>query len=374
MSSNRLLTICYTVVKGMPLGGGIETYTEEMGSRLAARGHRVIVYTMRHYGSQPGMYRGMEVRTLPTVQRKSSEKLVAAMLGTFAQVVRRECDILHLHAFGPAMFCGIPRLLHQKVVVQGHGLEWKRSRWSILGKTFLRLAEVPSAMFPNAVTVVSRTQQEHLRRAYGVASEFIPTGIKPPQPEQPGLIREYGLESGNYILFASRLVREKGAHFLIEAYRRLRPDVKLVIAGDAQHEQGYRRELAALAAGDPNIVFTGFVTGRLLRELFSHARLFVLPSEIEGMSIALLEAMSYGNGCLVSDIPENLDTAEGRAATFRSGDAQDLADQMAVLLRDPCRVRQLGTESREYVLANHTWDAIADRMLSFYGRVLNGRQ
>jgi glycosyltransferase involved in cell wall biosynthesis len=364
-------SVCYVVLKGMPLGGGIEKYTEEVGSRLAQRGHRVIVYAMRHYGTEFGRFKGMEVRPIPTLRMRSFEKLCASFLATLWQTVRRECDIVHCHAFGTAVFCGLPRLTGRRVVVQGHGIEWKRAKWSTLGRVFLRLSEAPSVACPNAVTVVSRTQQRYLKDTYRISSEYIPNGINEPTYETPELIRRLGLESRGYILFLSRLVREKGAHHLIRAYNRLRTDAKLVVAGDAQHEEEYKQELQSLAGGNPNIVFPGFATGRLLHELLSHARVFVLPSEIEGMSIALLEAMSYGNCCLVSDIPENLETVQGHAYTFRNANVDDLAERLGCLAAngDPL-IAATSRGAQEHVLRYHTWDAVADRMEALYARVL----
>lgn len=213
---------------------------------------------------------------------------------------------MHFHAFGPAMFCFIPRLMGRKVIVQGHGLEWKRSRWSIAGKMFLKLSEIPSVKFCNTLTVVSKVQQKYIRENYGIESVVIPTGVNPPVREEPQLIKEYGLKGNDYILFASRLVREKGAHYLINAYNSLKTNKKLVIAGDAEHEDKYKSELNRLAKGNEKIIFPGFATGKLLNELFSNCYLYVQPSEIEGLPIALLEAMSYGNCCLASDIEENI--------------------------------------------------------------------
>lgn len=369
---DRRLSIAYVVLKGIPVVGGIEKYTEEIGVRLAQRGHRIVVYAMRNYGTQAGMFRGMEIRTVPTLPFKGLEKMTASAIATLAQVARRDCDLVHCHAFGPAAFCGLPRLVGKRTVVQGHGLEWKRDRFNLLGKTVLRLSEIPSVRCPNALTVVSRTQQQYLQDQYGVSSEYIPTGINPPTPVEPELIKKWELSHGSYILFLSRLVREKGAHHLIRAYRRIKTDLKLVIAGDAQHEEEYKQELRNLAEGDPRIIFCGFATGRLLEELFSHCRLFVLPSEIEGMSIALLEAMSYGNCCLVSDIPENLEVSQGHNHTFRSANIDDLACQLERLTNaSMAEIADQAADARKHVLQNHTWDAIADKMEAFYRRVLN---
>jgi glycosyltransferase involved in cell wall biosynthesis len=364
------MKIAYIVLKGMPLGGGIEKYTEELGSRLVRKGHDVVVYAMQHHGAEDGTYRGMEIRTVPTIQSKSFEKITASFVATIRHSLKNDADIVHFHAFGPAMFSFIPRLLGKKVVVQGHGLEWKRSRWGAAGRLFLKLAEIPSVRSPHVLSVVSEVQKKYLKDTYGRESVCIPTGVNPPQLEKPDLIKQYGLQGNDYILFAARLVQEKGAHYLIEAYKRLKTDMKLVIAGDAQHEDAYKSRLHTLAAGNKNIVFTGFVTGKVLHELFTNCYLFVLPSEIEGLPTALLEAMSYGNCCLVSDIPENLEAMNDFGFTFKNMDTADLAKKLTGLIHDPDKVGSIKKQAKDHVLKNHSWDRIADDFEQLYTRLL----
>jgi glycosyltransferase involved in cell wall biosynthesis len=366
------MKIAYIVLKGMPLGGGIEKYTEEVGSRLSAKGHEVVVYAMRHYGAKDGVYKGMRIRTVPTIRAKSLEKMLASFFATLAQCREKGVDIVHFHAFGPAMFSFIPRLIGRRVVVQGHGIEWRRSRWDAGGRLFLRFTEMPSVRFPHAVAVVSEVQRRYLNEKYGIESTCIPTGVNPPQVEAPDIIKnEYGLAGNDYILFAARLVREKGAHYLIEAYRRLGTDLKLVIAGDARHEEEYKTELKRLAGGDEKIIFPGFVMGKKLYELYSNCYLFVLPSEVEGLSTALLEAMSYGNCTLVSDIDENLEAQRGIGYSFRSRDVEDLEQKLGMLLDDRATVGSVKERAREHVLENYSWDGIAERFETFYRNILN---
>jgi glycosyltransferase involved in cell wall biosynthesis len=366
------MKIAYIVLKGMPLGGGIEKYTEEIGSRLADRGHEIILYTMKHYGASDGFYKGMRIKTVPALRSKGLEKLSASFFATIKHCLEdRDTDIVHYHAFGPAMFSFMPRLIGRKVVVQGHGLEWKRSKWGLSGRLFLKLSEVPSVKFPHRLTVVSREQQKYLKNRYGLDSIYIPTGVNQPLMERPGLISQYGLKGNDYILFAARLVREKGAHYLIEAFNRLDTDVKLVIAGDAQHEETYKAELYKLAENNKNIIFTGFVTGRLLNELFYNCRFFVLPSEIEGLPTALLEAMSYGKICLASDIPENIEALSTFGYTFRNREVKDLTEKLGNLLNGNMD-KKLAKMASKHVLENHSWDDISKKFEILYKKLLNG--
>jgi glycosyltransferase involved in cell wall biosynthesis len=363
--------IAYIALKGMPFAGGIERYTEEIGRRLVFKGHDITVYSMRNYGAKDGIYKGMKIVTVPTYERKSLEKMTASFVAMIRQCMDKNTDIVHFHAFGPSMFCFIPRILGKKVVVQGHGLEWKRSRWGIAGRMFLKLAEIPSVMFPHALTVVSKEQQNYIKTKYGRKTYYIPTGVNPPRIEKPDLINQYGLQGNDYILFVARLVREKGASHLIKAYKRLKTDLKLVIAGDAPYEVGYKSELYKLSAGNKNIIFTGFVSGKLLQELFSNSYLFVLPSEIEGLPTALLEAMSYGNCCLVSDIPENVEALNSLGYSFKNKNVDDLAEKLTYLINDKNAVSKVKHEAKQHVIDNYSWDAIAVQFERFYSSLLN---
>ena len=366
------MKIAYIAVKGMPSGGGIETFTEGLGARLVEKGHEVTVYTIQHYGAPDGYYRGMRIRAVPTVKSRSFEKLHVWVSSTLEEARRKDTDVIHYHAFGSAAFSSLPRARGICVIQQGHGLEWMRSKWRLGARSVLKVLEMVSVRSAYALTVPSRVQQQYLMRQYGIASTYIPYGISSPVFEPPNLIRQYGLSGGDYVLFAARLVREKGAHYLIEAFNRVNPDIKLVIAGDAMYEETYKAELRELAANNPRIIFTGFVTGRLLHELFSNCYLFVLASEIEGLSIVLLEAMSYGNCCLVSDIPENLEAINGLGYSFKNKDVGDLAQKLSQLVDSNEAARELKSAAGAYIRNTLAWDRIADEFEAFYLKVLNG--
>jgi glycosyltransferase involved in cell wall biosynthesis len=252
------------------------------------------------------------------------------------------------------------------VVVQTHGIEWKRAKWGWGMRNILRLCEIPSTMFPDAFVVTSISQQKYFKEKYKVDSVYIPPGVNNPIYREPDLIKKIGLKGKDYILFAARLVPEKGAHYLIQAYNRLKTDLKLVIAGDAKYEDKYKNQLYNLAKGNNNIIFTGFVQGQLKEELFSNAYLFVSPSEIEGLSVSLLEAMSYGNCCLVSDIPENSEAINEFGFSFRNKDIDDLCAKLDSLING-----NNGTHFRkdlvmDYTLKNFSWDIITDKWEQLY--------
>lgn len=217
------MKIAYIALKGMQVAGGIEKFTEEIGSRLVKNGHEIIVYTTKHYvASDDRMFKGMFIKTVPSIRSKSLEKITATFMATVFLCLERDVDVVHFHAFGPSMFCFIPRLMGRKVVVQGHGIEWKRAKWNGFGKLFLKLTEIPSVIFPHLLTVDGITQKQYIMEKYGRESIFTPNGINPPKIEKPDLIKCHGLHGNDYILFAARLVREKGVKYLIEAYKQLK--------------------------------------------------------------------------------------------------------------------------------------------------------
>ena len=360
------MKIAYIALKGLPLGGGIEKYTEEVGSRLASRGHEVITYTMSHYGSKDGYYKGINIKTLPSINSKSFQKLSVTFLASLHCLFNSNVDITHYHAIGPSIFSFMPKFRKRKVVVQAHGIEWKRSKWGFLGKKFLKISEFSAIKFPDVLTVVSKVQKKYFKEKYGIESIYIPPGANPPNIRKPDLIKTLGLKGNDYILFAARLVREKGTHYLIQAYNKLKTELKLVIAGDAQHEEKYKKELFSLAMENKNIIFPGFVQGKIKDELFSNAYLFVSPSEIEGLSISVLEAMSYGNCCLVSDIPENLEVVDKFGYSFINKDINDLKKKLYFLIKDSNKIKEVKEKAKNYVIKNFSWDLITDKLEKLY--------
>lgn len=359
------MKISFLVLKGLPFPGGVERYMEAVGPRLSARGHDVRIYSISYRTKLPSSHGGMRICTVPAFPSKSLEKPSAALFASL-RASFDGADVVHVHTFGQSLFGILPRLLGKKVVIQGHGLEWRRAKWGRVARAFLRFSEWSSVHVPHALTVVSRTQKQYMKERYGVDASFIPPGVAPATVVPPEEIKKLGLRGGDYVLFAARLEREKGLHYLIEAYRTLKTGMKLVVAGDNPLDGTYRSEMHALAGGHPGIIFTGFATGRLLQELFSNCYAFVLPSEIEGLPIAVLEAMSYGCACLVSDIPENKEAIEGHGFTFQDRDPGDLARQLAFLIDSPEHVKAIGSAAKSYVAGRYDWDKVTLELEALY--------
>ncbi len=383
----RHLTIGFMAVKGISLGGGIESVTERLGSRLVERGHRVVVFSASQFGSKTGIYKGMEIRVCPSILQKHLHKITlfsSAMIPlVFKSCGRRlvakftkahttdraELDILHIHEF--SLFSWIPRLVGIPTIVQMHALLWKRAKWGPMSRLFLRVNDFSLRMFPCAVTCVSKTMKAYFEKTLGREVIYIPNGVEPPTPKPPDQIRALGLSGNDYILFAARLVPEKGAHYLIEAFKKVNPPLKLVIAGDDPFEKDYIRKLHELANNNEQIIFAGYVTGDKYLELITNASLFVLPSEIEGMPVALLEAMSYGKCCIVSDIPENVEAMAGNGFVFKNKSADDLAEMIRRAVEDKETASIIGQKAQEYVLSEYSWDRIVELYEDFYRRVID---
>ena len=366
------MKIHFLVAKEFFRGGGIETYTREVGRRLVERGHQVTVYSTRGNDACPNEWEGIRLIWLPRVKPYWAEKTCG---GVFAAMrARREDtpDVFHLHSVVAGSMAPILRSKGIPCVLQMHGIEWQRTRWGLAARTLLKAMERASLSAADAITCVSNTQCEYFKTHYAVPCEFIPTAADIKKYASPNLISEMGLRFREYVLFAARLVPEKGAHHLIRAYRRLTTDLPLIIAGEAPASGGYGEQLRNLAGEDSRIRFIGRVQGRLLEELFSNAALFVQPSELEGLSIGLIEAMSYGIQCLSSDIPENLEVVGDAALLFRNKDVDDLERRLIAALSNGTADTGLAAAARERVEKLFSWKRVVNQLEALYERVASG--
>jgi glycosyltransferase involved in cell wall biosynthesis len=349
-------------LKGIPYPAGIENFTEEVGWRLAARGHQVTVY-VRPYVDVRSEYRGVRIRHLPSLPSKHLDALSHTFLASL-DVLFADLDVVHYHALGPSVFSFLPRLRGMKTVAQVHGLDWQRAKWSAFASRCLRAAELSAIYFPHRTIAISATLKRYLETKYGRPVDYVPTGVASYDGRAAQQIRQWGLEKDNYILFLSRLVPEKGCHYLIQAYERLATDKRLVIAGPKAGEDAYHASLQR--PSNSKIIFTGAATGDLLTELFSNAYLYVVPSEVEGLSHALLQGLSHGRCVLASDIEANVEALGGCGVTFRSGDASDLGAKLQRLLDDPAWLQQCAANGRAHVRQHYSWDVVVDRLEAIY--------
>lgn len=353
--------------------GGVEIVVEELSTRMVQLGHSVVCYNRAgHHVSgkqydyeRVGEYKGVKLKSVPTIDFKG----LAAMSASFFAAVSAafsKCDVVHFHAEGPCAMLWLPKLLGKRCVATIHGLDHQRAKWGKMASTYIMLGEKCAVKYADEIIVLSERVKQYFWDTYGRATRYIPNGVTKPEKQDPELLQTLGLDKDNYILYLGRIVPEKGIHYLIDAYKQIATNKKLVIAGGSSDTDTYMNELKELAKDDPRIMFAGFVQGKILQELFSNAYVYCLPSDLEGMPLSLLEAMSYGNCCLVSDIPECAEVVEDKAVTFQKGNAADLREKLNNLLEDEQKVYLLKETASAFIQAKYNWDDVVQKTLSCY--------
>ncbi len=351
-------------LKGLPgTFGGVERHVEELGAALVARGHEVTAYVRPFYTPEEITCRGVRTKLLPTIHGKHLDATVHSFLGAWHAGLS-DFDVVHFHGMGPAAFSPITRLLGRRIVTTIHSLDFRRDKWGGFAKWVLRQSERVAVGSAHRVICVSRAIAARHALPKVV---HIPNGVGRPRPLPPKLITEkWGLTGGDYVLYAGRISPEKGVHHLVRAYRKVPGDRRLVIAGGSSHTDRYLADLAA--EKDDRTLLVGYREGDALAELFTNAAAFVLPSDYEGMPVALLEAWAYGLPALASGIEpcREIGGEDGdRCRYFTPGDADDLAAQLTGLLADGA-ARDMGERAKKHAQATYGWDAIAARVEEQY--------
>ena len=353
--------------------GGVEIVVEELSRRMACLGNKVDVYNRSgsHVSGSAFDSIGSElpentrVITIPTPENKTLNAFVYSFLASLRALFGRY-DVIHFHAEGPAAMCFLPKLFGIRTVVTIHGLDWQRSKWGGFASKYLKFGEKTAARCADEIIVLSDAVRDYFKKEYGRNTVYIPNGITQPDFEDIAEAGEkYGLKKDRYILYLGRIVPEKGIHYLIEAYSDMKTDMPLVIAGGSSHSEEYFARLKRSAEGK-NIIFTDFVQGRMLRELYSNAYLYVLPSDLEGMPISLLEAMSYSNCCLTSDIPECTQVCGENAVYFRKSSVADLKNKLEYLIKNRDTVLEYKSRAQDYIISKYSWDDVVNRTLALY--------
>ncbi len=355
--------------------GGIEIVVKELCTRMVEKGYVVTCYNRSgHHVSGAKYdakmeYKGIRQKYVPTIEQKG---LAAVSSSGFAALYSAlgKYDVVHIHAEGPAFFAWLPKLFGKRVVVTVHGIDWKREKWkSGFGSKFIHQGEKNAVKYADEIIVLSKGVQNYFRKTYGRETRFIPNGVNRPEIRQAKLVNEmFGLTKDSYILFLGRLVPEKGIRYLIEAFKSVKTDKKLVIAGGSSDTDSFMQELKDLAKDDDRIIFTGFVQGRMLDELYSNAYIYTLPSDLEGMPLSLLEAMSYGNCCLVSDIPECTEVVEDKALIFKKSSVQDLSQKLQYACDCPEKVESMKKQAADFICKKYNWDEVVEETLKLYRR------
>lgn len=372
MANNSKLRIAVLGLRGIPnVQGGVETHCEALYPRLAANGYNITLFARKGYvPSKDYLFKDVHVVPLWTFRKKNLEAILHTLYGIFYVVFHKKSyDLLHVHGIGPSLLIPIARLFGIPVVMTHHGPDYDRKKWGAFARKILRVSEVSAVRFATEIITVSKHIRSYLKKRFNRESTYIPNGVNLPDILPPaGYLEKYDLTSRRYILAVGRLVPEKGFHDLLEAYKNLETDCKLVIVGDADHEDKYSRTLKEQSKTDNRIIMTGFIKGKELQEIFSNAGLFVLPSYHEGLPIVLLEAMSYNLRILVSDIPANQELAEPDE-TFPVGDIAALRSKLQYVLQ-----HGFSSQERERVRREFNWDTIAANTEMVYWRATTKRQ
>lgn len=354
--------------------GGIEIVVEELSTRMVKLGYQVTCFNRRGHhvsgsefdGSQLSEYKGIKLKSVWTLDKKGLAAITAS-LSAAIKAAFGKYDVIHFHAEGPCAMLWIPKLFGKRCIATIHGIDWQRAKWGIFASKYIKFGEKIAAKYADEIIVLSESVQKYFKDTYGRKTIFIPNGVNRSIIHKPKLIREkFGLDKDSYILFLGRLVPEKGISYLIEAFKQIKTDKKLLIAGGSSDTDEFLRKLKKLARDDDRITFTGFVQGQLLEELYSNAYLYVLPSDLEGMPLSLLEAMSYGNCCVVSHIAECTEVVEDKAITFQKGNVQDLKEKLQRLCDDPSTVQKYKNVASDFICGKYNWDDITRKTLAAY--------
>lgn len=351
--------------KGIPATyGGVERHVEELSLRLVERGHSVTVYTRPHY-SPPGsqQYKGVDLASFRSVRTKHLDAISHTAICSLREAVRG-ADVVHYHSVGPALLSWLPRLTGKKVVCTIHGQDWRRPKWGRVARMVLKLGERASVSLPHATICVSETLADELSQTYGRAIYFIPNGVKLADEVDDYWLKQLGLRPQGYVLFASRIVPEKGLHYLLDVWRRGNIDLPLVVAGDSSFSQDYVDKLKATAPS--GVHFVGYVYGGRLASLFRGCGMFVLPSDLEGLPIVLLEALGYGAPVLASDIAPNVEVLGTFGATFKAGDVDDLERRLLKCLTELDEARDQAAAAQSRIRDEFDWGEVTTSTEALY--------
>jgi len=354
--------------------GGVEIVVEELATRMAELGHEVTCYNRKghhvsgkEYDAQNlKEYRGVRLKNVLTIDKKG----LAAMSASFFAAVKAafgKYDVVHFHAEGPCAMLWLPKLFGKRCVATIHGLDHQRAKWGKFASKYIMFGEKCAVKYADEIIVLSKGVQKYFEQTYGRETKYIPNGVCKPTIRSVELIKtKWGLEKDSYILFLGRIVPEKGIRYLIEAFKNTNTEKKLVIAGGASDTNDFLNEMKELAKEDERILFTGFVQGQSLEELYSNAYVYTLPSDLEGMPLSLLEAMSYGNCCLVSDIAECTEVVEDKAVVFTKSNVKALQKELQMLCDKPTVVSDFKAEVSDYICLKYNWGDVVEETCALY--------
>jgi glycosyltransferase involved in cell wall biosynthesis len=374
------MKIAFIGQKGIPTkSGGVEKHVEEISIRLAKKGHEVFVYARKNYTDEKiKEYKGVKIIRLPSISTKNLDAISHTFFATI-HALFKGYDIIHYHSIGPSSLSIVPKIFKRKslIIATHHCQDYYHQKWGLFAKAYLKMGEYIISKVPDKTIAVSKILSDYIWEKFKKRAINIPNGMSVFPVEKYNKLEKWNLQKKGYILYVGRLIRHKGVHFLIKAFIRLEDKhltrgKKLVIVGDGFYTDDYVKELKEMAQGRENIIFTGNQNGEYLDQLFSHAYLFVHPSQSEGLSLALLEAMGYGKAILSSDIKENMQVLNDEiSSSFKSGDAFDLEKKLVCLINDPVLVKKMGKKGMVKAQNEYSWDNIAEKIEIVYSDMLS---
>lgn len=354
--------------------GGVEVVVEELATRMVKNGNNVTCYNRgghhvsgKEYDARKiKEYKGIRIKTVPTINCRGlaamSSSVFAAIKAAFGKY-----DVVHFHAEGPCAMLWLPKLFGKRCIATIHGLDHMRAKWGKLASTYIMLGEKCAAKHADEIIVLSKGVKDYFKETYNRDTVYIPNGVNRPEIKGTKEIKErWGLEKDSYILYLGRLVPEKGIKYLVEAFKDVKTDKKLVIAGGSSDTDEFSNELKEMAGDDERIIFTGFVQGEPLDELYGNAYIYTLPSDLEGMPLSLLEAMSYGNCCLVSDIEECASVVEDKAIVFEKSNVDDLRKKLQEVCDDKELVEGYKKNAADFICEKYSWDDVVEKTMELY--------
>lgn len=356
--------------------GGVEIVVEELSKRMVNNGHIVHAYNRKGHHVSGKQYevsqiklnehKGIKIMQVPTIEAKGLAALSSSVFATIRAIFGKY-DVIHFHAEGPCAMLWLPHLFGIRTIATIHGLDWQRAKWGKFASKYLKFGEKIAAKYADEVIVLSKNVQQYFLEVYNRKTKFIPNGIQKPTTIEAQIIREkWNINKDEYILFLGRIVPEKGLEYLVDAFKNVNTTKKIVIAGGASDTNEFMDYIKEKAKNDDRFIFTGFVQGKVLEELYSNAYIYVLPSDLEGMPISLLEAMSYGNCCVVSDIPECTEVIEKFGVSFKKGNDVVLSQKLQWLCDNEKVVEEYKNKASNFICSKYNWDDIVKRTLNLY--------
>ncbi|HNZ86588.1 MAG TPA: glycosyltransferase family 4 protein [bacterium] len=364
------MRIAYIGQKGIPMTqGGVEAHVENLAVEMAKLGHEVFVYTRDYYTDKNlKEYKGVKLISIPSIRTKNLDTITHVLFSTIHALFQKY-DVIHYHSVGASLMSFIPRIFSRaKVVGTFHCLDRFHQKWGFFARLMLRIGEWTVCYFPHKTIAVSQYIQKYCLDDYGKKVDYIPNGFSIEKNENTEILEKLNIKPKKYFLYVTRLIRHKGVHYLIDAYKKLNnPDFQLVIVGDTFHNDDYKMELMKMVENEKNIIFTGTQMDGNLDALFTHAYAYVLPSENEGLSISFLEAMAHGLPLIASEIEANQDFIDkGLIYGFKNKDVQGLKTKMSWMIENYDTALAKAQKTAEYIQENFSWNKIANQIQELY--------